>query len=80
VLTRLGNRGGGLRYGGVALVGEAARQTAVVHTSRDVGIDDVHVTSLKTPVLSLMFISDEFVTIWTWSLWSRHIWSSVTKW
>lgn len=30
MLTRLGNRGGGLRYGGVALVGEAARQTAVV--------------------------------------------------
>jgi hypothetical protein len=48
-------------------------------TSRDVVINDVTLTSLKTPEWSQLVFCDDFVTILFWSLWWRHICSSVTK-
>jgi hypothetical protein len=48
-------------------------------TSRDVVINDVTLTSLKTPEWSQLIFCDDFVTILFWSLWWRHICSSVTK-
>jgi hypothetical protein len=49
------------------------------NTSRDVVINDVTLTSLKTPEWSQLVFCDDFVTILFWSLWWRHICSSVTK-
>jgi hypothetical protein len=48
-------------------------------TSRDVVINDVALSSLKTPEWSQLVFCDVFVTILVWSLWWRHICSSVTK-
>jgi hypothetical protein len=48
-------------------------------TSRDVVINDVTLTSLKKPEWSQLVFCDDFVTILFWSLWWRHICSSVTK-
>jgi hypothetical protein len=48
-------------------------------TSRDVVINDVALSSLKTPEWSQLVFCDVFVTIFVWSLWWRHICSSVTK-
>jgi hypothetical protein len=48
-------------------------------TSRDVVINDVTLTSLKTPEWSQLVFCDDFVMILFWSLWWRHICSSVTK-
>jgi hypothetical protein len=48
-------------------------------TSRDVVINDVTLTSLKTPEWSQLVFCDDFVTILFLSLWWRHICSSVTK-
>jgi hypothetical protein len=48
-------------------------------TSRDVVINDVTLTSLKTPEWSQLVFCDDFVTILFWSLWWRHICSSVTN-
>jgi hypothetical protein len=49
------------------------------NTSRDVVINDVTLTSLKTPEWSQLVFCDDFVTNLFWSLWWRHICSSVTK-
>jgi hypothetical protein len=49
------------------------------NTSRDVVINDVALSSLKTPDWSQLVFCDVFVTILVWSLWWRHICSSVTK-
>jgi hypothetical protein len=49
------------------------------NTSRDVVINDVTLTSLKTLEWSQLVFCDDFVTILFWSLWWRHICSSVTK-
>jgi hypothetical protein len=45
----------------------------------DVVINDVALTSLKTPEWSQLVFCDVFVTILFWSLWWHHICSSVTK-
>jgi hypothetical protein len=49
------------------------------HTSRDVSIDDIHLSSSKTPFSSQMFVYNDFVTICFWSRWSLHIWPPVTN-
>jgi hypothetical protein len=46
---------------------------------RDVVINDVTLMSLKTPQWSRLVFCDDFVTILFWSLWWRHICSSVTN-
>jgi hypothetical protein len=48
-------------------------------TSRDVVFNDVALSSLKTPEWSQLVFCDVFVTILVWSLWWRHICSSVMK-
>jgi hypothetical protein len=50
-----------------------------VDTSRDVVINDVPPTSLKTPEWSQELICDVFVTIFNWSHNWRHICNAVTK-
>jgi hypothetical protein len=63
--------------------GEFARRSFTCgqyeYTSRDVVINDVALSSLKTPEWSQLVFCDVFVTILVWSLWWRHICSSVTK-
>jgi hypothetical protein len=54
-------------------------KSPVVVTSRDVVIYDVTLTSLKTPEWSQLVFCDDFVMILFWSIWWRHICSSVTK-
>jgi hypothetical protein len=52
---------------------------ASMSTSRDVVINDVALSSLKTPEWSQLVFCDVLVTILVWSLRWHHICSSVTK-
>jgi hypothetical protein len=70
-------RGGGVRENNSPL---AMFTSFFLFTSRDVVINDVALSSLKTPEWSQLVFCDVFVTILVWSLWWRHICSSVRNW